>query len=480
MIGKKAPDFSNFEWINSKPLSMKDLNGYIVILDFWTYCCINCMHMLHTLSAIEEKYKDKPVVVIGIHSAKFYNEQVKENIEKAIERYEINHPVVVDEDMKIWQRYGINAWPTIVIIDPKGNIVYKQSGEGQQEYIEDVIDILLERYKPNKKPLRFGKVRKRQGLAFPSKISLSNNRLAISDSNNNRILIVSLDGEIEEVIGGKKGFKDGDFKDAQFYRPQGVLWIKDKIYVADTENHALRVIDLSSNEVKTLAGTGEEAWHFLNKDPKETSLNSPWDLAYYDNRLYIAMAGLHQIWRYDLLLNRLEVFAGNGYEGLLDGNLHEAEFAQPSGLSINDDKLYVADSETSSIRMIDLNNKYVKTIIGKDLFIFGYKDGNLSEGLLQHPIGLDANGDKIYVADTYNHAIRVLDLEKRVINTLIARDNSICTDRCELLLYEPNDVKYHNNRLYIADTNNHLIRIYDLNKRKLDVLDIDFSSRIRA
>lgn len=473
MIGKKAPDLKG-EWLNiDKPLSMKDLNGYIVILDFWTYCCINCMHMLHTLEAIEEKYKDKPVVVVGIHSAKFYNERVKENIEKAIERYEIKHPVVIDNDMKIWQNYHVNAWPTIVIIDPKGNIVYKQSGEGQKEYIEDVIDILLDRYKPVTKPLKFNKVRNKKGLAFPGKISFSSNAFALSDSNNNRILIISLDGEVKDIIGSKKGFKDGDFKDAQFYRPQGVLWIKDKIYVADTENHALRVIDLSKNEVRTLAGTGEEAFSFINNTPRLTQLNSPWDLAYHNNFIYIAMAGLHQIWRYNLSLDTLEVFAGNGYEGLADGNLHEAEFAQPSGLSINNDRLYVADSETSSIRMIDLNNKYVKTIIGKDLFIFGYKDGSLLEGLLQHPIGLDAK-DKIYVADTYNHAIRVIDPDTNKISTLISSNkDSECRDGCNtLLLYEPNDVKLYANRLYITDTNNHLIRVYDMNKKMLETLDI--------
>ena len=469
IIGKKAWDL-DAEWLNTdKPLSMQDLNGYIVILDFWTYCCINCMHMLHTLEAIEDKYKDKPVVIIGIHSAKFYNEQIKENIEQAIERYEIKHPVVVDKDMKIWQSYQVNAWPTIVIIDPKGNIVFKQSGEVQQEYIADVIDVLLDRYKPASKPLHFNKVRKRRGLAFPGKISFSNDEFALSDSNNNRILIISLDGEVKEIIGGKKGFKDGSFSEARFYRPQGVLWVNDKIYVADTENHAIRVIDLNDNEVRTLAGTGEEAFHFINTTPKSMPLNSPWDLAYHNNFIYIAMAGLHQIWRYNLALDTMEVFAGNGYEGLLDGNLHEAEFAQPSGLSINENKLYVADSETSSIRMIDLKKGYVKTIVGKDLFVFGYRDGTLSEGLLQHPIGLDVK-DKIYVADTYNHAIRVIDANR--IDTIVGRDASICTDKCTLLLYEPSDVKVHNNKLYITDTNNHLIRIYDLDAQILDTLDV--------
>ncbi len=476
IIGKKAPDFGNFTWLNTdKPLSLKDLDGYIVILDFWTYCCINCMHMLETLERIEAKYKDKPVVVIGIHSAKFYNEQVKENIEQAIERYEINHPVVIDQDMKIWDAYGINAWPTIVIIDPNGYVVYKQAGEGQNEYIEDTIEILLNKCRA-KEPLRFNRVKKARTLAFPSKISFSKDHkyIAISDSNNNRIIIASLDGNVEEIIGGKKGFRDGSFNDAMFYRQQGVLWVDDKIYVADTYNHALREIDLEAKRVSTLAGTGEEAFYLNNRIARFAALNSPWDLAYRDGMIYIAMAGLHQIWLYDVESGSIEVFAGNGYEGLRDGRVHEAMFAQPSGLSLDLDRLYVADSETSSIRMIDLKENEVNTIVGKDLFIFGYRDGNLSSALLQHPIGLDAKSDKIYVADTYNHAIRVIDLNAKSISTLISRDNSICNEVCNLSLYEPNDVKFYDNKLYIADTNNHLIRIYDLTSRLLTTLNLRF------
>lgn len=478
MIGKKAPELSSNEWLNvDKPLSLKDLNGYIVILDFWTYCCINCMHMLRELEVIEQRYSDKPVVVIGVHSAKFYNEREKANIQKAIERYEIKHPVVIDNDMKIWRDYNVNAWPTIVIIDPKGYIVYKQSGEGQKDYIEDVVDVLLEKYKPNREPLKFNVSWERKDLAFPGKLALQDDRIAISDSNNNRILIIDLEGYVKLKIGGRKGFKDGRFEDAMFNKPQGLVWIDNKIYVADTENHALRVIDLDKGMVSTIAGNGEKGFYIYDKevDPLRISLNSPWDLEYHADSLYIAMAGLHQIWRYDLKLDKIKRFAGNGYEGIVDGYVKEAEFAQPSGLSYYNGKLYVADSESSSIRVIDLDSKIVKSIVGKDLFIFGYIDGKLEEALLQHPIGLDAYKDNIYVADTYNHAIRKIDLKENIIYTLIGKNTNVCKmEGCELLLYEPNDVKYKDDKLYITDTNNHLIRVYDLNSKILTTLELKF------
>jgi len=430
--------------------------------------------MLEDLDLIERKYSDKPVIVIGIHSAKFYNEQVKENIESAIERYEINHPVIIDKDMRIWRDYSINAWPTIVIIDPKGNIVYKEAGEGQRVSIEDTINVLLEIYKPTKPPLKFKSVKKERILSFPAKISFSNDLFAVSDSNNNRILIIDLEGRVRNVIGGIKGFRDGNFKEAAFCKPQGVLWLDDKVYVADTYNHAIRVIDLNKESVYTLAGTGEKGW-YINNDPKLARLNSPWDLAYHNDYLYIAMAGTHQIWRYNLKDEYIEVFAGSGYEGLIDGYLKTTQFAQPSGLSVSKDILYVADSETSSIRAIDINDKIVRTIVGKDLFIFGYKDGRIDDALFQHPLGLDNTKDKIYVADTYNHAIRVIDLSNNEVYTLLSKDSVLCSNNCNILgLYEPNDVKVYMDGLYIVDTNNHLIRVYTFSTNKLEDLKLKF------
>ncbi|HEX2557409.1 MAG TPA: thioredoxin-like domain-containing protein, partial [Nitrososphaera sp.] len=459
-VQSKAPDFPNgFTWLNTdRALSLDDLKGHVVVLDFWTYCCINCMHTLPDLDWIEKKYRDKPVIIIGVHSAKFYNEQDAENIREAVSRYEINHPVVVDRNMAIWQSYSISGWPTLVVIDPKGNIVYHQSGEGQRENLDDVISVLLERHKERgtlvQKSLEIGKPYSTPAaiLSYPGKLSFSpdKNLLAISDSNHNRILIVDSDsGKIIHNIGsGTRGLLDGSFEEARFFRPQGVLWVQGKIYVADTENHALREINLHSRAVRTLAGDGRQGhWIQSSRDARATQLNSPWDLAYESGLIFIAMAGLHQIWAYHIQTGKIGPFAGSGYENIVDGALGEAQFAQPSGLAIFNNYLFVADSEVSAIRRIDLGKKLVQTAVGTGLFVFGYKDGTFDDSQFQHPLGVACEGNQIYVADTYNHAIRLIDLARQNTSTVVGTPEmktmcNIDNPACDVLgLFEPNDVE---------------------------------------
>ncbi|MGI0046032.1 MAG: thioredoxin-like domain-containing protein [Nitrosotalea sp.] len=490
----KAPDFpSDFDWINSdESLSLERLAGQIIVLDFWTYCCINCMHTLPVLAQLEKKYKENPVVFIGVHSAKFFNEQDKKNIEQAVRRYEILHPVLVDRKMAVWQKYDVSGWPTIIIIDPKGTVVYKQSGEGQKEMVEDTIDTLLEKHGKSgtlaREPIKIIHhiLQDKTTLSYPGKLSISNSKIAISDSNHNRVIITDMAGKIEHVIGnGKTGFSDGNFASASFFRPQGVAWRDDLIFVADTENHAIRKIDLTARKVITVAGTGTQGtWMSGGGRGKESALSSPWDVAVKDDLVFIAMAGNHQIWTYDIKTDMVRPFAGSGHENIIDGDRTRAQLAQPSGLSIWDDKLYFADSETSAIRQIDLRSGHVRTLVGHGLFAFGHKDGHLDEALFQHPLGLCATSDRVFVADTYNSALRVIDLESDMVSTLVGKQemSGVCRiddPGCDSLgLYEPSDVKWHQDRLYIADTNNHLIRVYDLKTNLLKTLEISTSSKI--
>lgn len=483
----KAPEFpTDFDWINTKePLSLEKLKGHVIVLDFWTYCCINCMHTLPVLAQLEKKYEDRPVVFIGVHSAKYFNEQDKNNISQAVGRYEIKHPVLVDKEMSIWRKYGVNGWPTIAIIDPTGTLVYRQSGEGQKETIEDIVDVLLEKHEKNHTLARESikitstQYKSKGTLSYPGKISISNNKIAISDSNHNRIIVTDLSGKIEEIIGdGSAGLTDGSFSEARFFRPQGVTWVNNSIIVADTENHALRKIDLDKKKVYTLAGNGRQGpWVSQGGKGSDASLSSPWDVAVRNEQIFIAMAGNHQIWIYDLKTEMIRPFAGNGYENIIDGLRMDAQLAQPSGITIYNNLVYFVDSETSSVREIDLNTNHVQTIVGHGLFTFGHKDGSVDEALFQHPLGISATSNKIFVADTYNSAIRIIDLEKQNVSTLFGKSGAgICRiddPACDTLgLYEPSDVKIHHDKLYIADTNNHLIRIYDLKTNLLTSLDI--------
>src|SRR5574337_815108 len=352
----KASEFPpDFDWINTKePLSIEKLKGHVIVLDFWTYCCINCMHTLPVLAELEKKYEDQPVVFIGVHSAKFFNEQDRKNIEQAVARYEISHPVIVDKKMTVWNNFGVTGWPTIVIIDPNGTLVYRQSGEGQKEMIEDTIDVLLEKHARShtlaREPIKIVKTMQKNSatLSFPGKISISNDRIAISDSNHNRVIVTDLSGKILHTIGsGKAELQDGNLAEASFFRPQRLIWKDELIFGADSDDRALRKINLHDNQVTTLVGTGKQGpWRSPGGKGKETAISSPWDVAIKNNSVFIAMAGNHQIWTYDISTDLARPFAGNGQEDIVDANRMQAQLAQPSGIFEYNDVIYFVDSET--------------------------------------------------------------------------------------------------------------------------------------
>jgi thiol-disulfide isomerase/thioredoxin len=482
----RAPELQGGRgWLNTdKPLSLAALKGKVVLLDFWTYGCINCIHIIPDLKKLEAKYANQ-LVVIGVHSAKFQNEKETENIRRIILRYEIEHPVYNDSEFAVWQSYGIRAWPTQVLIDPAGYVVGAESGEGKYDIFDQVIGKLVEEFRKrgelNEQPLKLVLERAKVGdlpLAFPGKIlaDAATDRLFIADSNHNRIVVTKLDGTLVDTIGaGEPGAVDGAFDKATFYRPQGLALSGDSLYVADTQNHLIRRVDLKSRTVETIAGTGKQTRRYdFNTGPARTvALSSPWDLQLAGQTLYIAMAGPHQIWQLDLAKNEVSVFAGSGREQRTDGPLLEAGFAQPSGLAVSNQTLYVADSESNIIRGIDLASGTVKTLAGGDLFEFGDVDGSGDDVRLQHPLGLLAYGDKILIADTYNHKIKELDPDKRRVNSLFGTGKPGQADGSAPSFYEPGGLALANGKLYIADTNNHAIRVVDLKTKQASTLRLN-------
>ena len=470
-------------WFNvSKPLTIAELKGKMVLLDFWTYCCINCMHIIPDLKKLEAKYP-KELVVIGVHSAKFENERESENIRQAILRYEIEHPVVNDSNLAIWQAYGVRAWPTLVLIDPEGNIVGSDTGEGHYEVLDKLIGEFSSRYRSknliNENPISLSLEKDKLGsssLSYPGKVLAdeTSSRLFIADSNHNRIIITDLEGEIIDIAGsGKMGKSDGSFAEANFKHPQGMTIHDENLYVADTENHLIRKLDLQAKTVTTIAGTGNQAEFMASGGMGVSSpMNSPWDIVYLDDKLYIAMAGAHQIWVMDLDTKVFQPFAGSGREGIADGTLDGCSLAQPSGIAINDNKLYFADSEVSATRYVDLVKMSVKTLVGKGLFDFGDKDGNHEETRLQHPLGVTTYNGLIYVADTYNHKIKVINPTDNICRTFLGNGRAGYTDGKEPQFYEPGGLSVANNRLYVADTNNHAIRVIDMKTKEVSTLQI--------
>ena len=441
------------------------------------------MHIFPQLRKLEEKYQEE-LVVVGVHSAKFTSEKDTANIEKAIRRLELEHPVVNDKDFRVWSQYSARAWPTLYVVDPEGNILGRHEGEITFDAFDRVIGDMITEFEGrgtlDRTPIPGLSAHKEEGgtLSFPSKIIADEkgSRLFVSDSNHNRVLSISLDGKILDVIGGGDvGLEDGDYADAKFHHPHGLTLSGDSLYVADTENHAIRLIDLRERRVETIAGTGEQARTFHDGGVGSVALNSPWDLTCLDGMLYIAMAGFHQLWVMHLESGYVGPFAGSGREGIKDGSLRNAMLAQPTGIDTDGDTIYFADSETSAVRTVTRGESgKVNTLVGTGLFDFGDKDGVGDRALLQHVQGVCWHEGMLYVTDTYNNKIkRIEPLTQAVVSFTGLGDTGFEDGPARAaLFYEPEGLAIANGKMYIADTNNHAIRVATLSTGSVSTLEL--------
>ncbi|HEY4128616.1 MAG TPA: thioredoxin-like domain-containing protein [Gammaproteobacteria bacterium] len=467
-----APDFpAGLDWINTggKPISIKQLRGKVVLLDFWTYGCINCFHIIPDLKKLEAKYPTS-LVIIGVHSAKFATEGKTSHIAAVVQRYGLEHPVVNDDQLQVWNEYGAEGWPTVTLIDPAGNVVGQVSGEGHYDLMDKVIGTLTTEFAAKKqlvtKPLWFAGLHDKMPdtqLLYPGKVlaDVKGGRLFIADSNHDRVVVTTLEGKVLSVIGdGKPGLKDGAYGAAEFHYPQGLtLFDADTLYVADTDNSALRRVDLKRGTVTTVAGDGKQTYMEDGDQPAaKAELDTPWDVLAQGGLVYIAMAGQHQLWTYDPASQEIKHFAGSGREGIDDGELSEASFAQPSGLTTDGATLYVADPEASAVRAVDLSGHFarVKTLIGLGLFTFGDVDGTGDTVRLQHDLGVAWHAGHIYIADTYNGKIKELDPANKSVTTLVGGDT----------LEEPGGLSIGGDMLYVADTDHGRVVTVDIKTGK--------------
>jgi uncharacterized protein len=431
-------------WLNTE--SVPSIEGKVVVLDFWTYCCINCMHVLPELEAIERKY-GSAVQVIGVHSPKFSNERDLSQVMHAIERHRIGHPVLQDVQHTLWKALGVRSWPTVVVIDPQGRVAWTQPGEVHRDALSEVIDGMLG---TQAEPTEAVELTVTPELRYPGKVHVAERHLYVSDTGNDRIVEYGL-------TAGSDGWpvitRQRDF--AGFHMPQGIHRLGDRLFVADTDSHALKSIDLVTGAVSTLAGTGAlgRGGEADPSDPTGIPLRSPWDVAALETSqgavVFIAMAGTHQVWVYIEQRNEVGPFAGNGAEDHIDGPLARAAFAQPSALSMTGHYLFVADAETSSVRAVDLDKQVVATLVGQGLFDFGDVDGDGDDVRMQHPLGIAAAHDRVYVADTFNHKVKAIDMQRKA-TTLAGGTTDVFN--------EPGGLDVWEQFLIVADTNNHRVR----------------------
>lgn len=478
----RAPELARpgLTWFNTKaPLSLADLKGKLVILDFWTFCCINCMHVLPILARVEARFPDT-VAVIGVHSPKFPAEKDPANVVAAIARDRIQHPVIHDPDFVLWKEYAVRSWPTLVFVAPDGSVLGASSGEPDPEKLIGFIEEQLASFesqgaiRPSPLPLDIAPTVDVMRFAFPGKVKLVNfpngsKGWAVADAGHHQIVL--LDGEGREIIrygSGHPGFDDGPLDAASFRDPQGLAVNETTLYVADTGNHALRAIDIGSGRVETLAGTGKRG-RILGSaaEGRATALASPWDIALVDNVLAFANAGTHQLGAFDPDQGIVARLAGSGAEGIVDGPAQEAALAQPSALSYDPEtgRIFFADSETSAVRFLQLGESHeIMTLVGSGLFDFGRVDGSFLTARLQHPLGLSFHGNEVVVADSYNSRLTVLDLETELANDI--DDGFTCLDPICIPLAEPAGVHHDGEaHLLVSDTNNHRLVVYNRNDR---------------
>lgn len=487
---KKIIVKENSQWFNvSRPLEASDLKDRIVLLDFWTYACVNCIQALPEIKKLEKEFGSK-ITIIGVHSGKFDNEKDFAAIRKAILKYDITHPVVNDPQLKVWNNFDVKAWPTFILINPHGNIVKTYVGENEAEKIKGDVKKLVSKYKYqiNRDPLpvvleKFGMIG--NVLDFPTKLEYAADftyktrhvpAIFIANSGQNNIIASSLTGDIIVKIGStKEGFEDGSFDVASFRAPQGLLYSDGKLYVADTGNHALRVIDFKEGKVKTIIGSGQRG-EIVEKEfieAKNLDLASPTDIEFFPdkNTIVIANSGTHQILSYNIKKQTVSVLAGNGDEGIDDGKYPENSLAQTADMSAYGRKLYFVDSESSSLRVLDESGN-VKTLIGKGLFEFGHTNGDKNRAAMQHPLGLIVDDTGAYVADSFNHVIRKYDFSSGQIRDLIGMGSRGDKVGGNTQFDEPEGIVTVLDRFYIADSNNNRILIVGRGSLNSELLDI--------
>ncbi|CAD5114752.1 DgyrCDS3792 [Dimorphilus gyrociliatus] len=470
------PDFiEEMSWINvTRPIKKEDFAGKLLIVDFFTYCCINCIHILPILKEIEKIWeKENNIQVIGVHSAKFPNEKQSKSVIDAVQRYNIEHPVLNDSEMRLWSEMNISCWPTVVLFSHDLKALLYIFGENHENLLKEFIKIAFNhlqlRHNVTRQiPVKVDYIsRKSSDLSYPGKVFVDDEYIMISNSRRNKIIITDHLGSIKHHIGsGLNGDKDGNFQTCSFSNPQGLVRHGNVIFIADTGNNKIRKINLDSGRVTSLPNC------------KKFGKCSPWDLYLTKDYLVVAMSGIHQLWAYtlnncvilgeNLRENSWCHLCGTGEEGAKN-NLYpkSATLAQPSGVTVFNDLIVFADSESSSIRSFSLQNGSVKNIVGGDinpsnLFAFGDIDGKGQKVKLQHPMSVSVSNEKnIIIADSYNNKLKEIDVKERECRTIDIEG-----------LNEPGGLSVYKDQIFIADTNNHCIKIYDKLTKQLEKMEL--------
>ncbi|HET9834960.1 MAG TPA: thioredoxin-like domain-containing protein [Rhodanobacteraceae bacterium] len=457
-LAPELPD--SLEWVNTRePHSLAGLRRRVVLLCFWTYDNIHCINFLAGLRQLENKYHDG-LSVLGIHTPKYPAQQSDDAVLKAINRNYVKHPVANDAHWRAWQQYGIEVWPSVLLIDCEGRVAARFAGEGSLRRVDDAVSALLEDaatrdlrdYTPSRAAFR---TEPRMPLRFPAHALGTADRLYVSDTGHNRILECTHQGRVLRQFGsGNSGYWDGRLADAGFNAPQGLAIANDSLYVADTGNHCVRRIRLLRGEVETLLGSGVLGHHTPTDYPpgQRIAISGPSAITLSGDRVYVAVTGQHQIWRIDLHTSAIDVLAGSGRCGVRDGNGAECRLAQPSALAMLPGMLAIADAAGNAIRQLRLSDFSLGTLAGGGPYMSGLEDGIATQARFAHPLGLAVDGGTLYVADTLNNRLRAIQVRGGAVSTLPV----------EWRFHEPQGISFAAGALWVADRNAHEVLRVDV------------------
>lgn len=464
-----APELPvQLQWLNAAPQALQAYRGRIVALVFWNAASAYCHSLLEDLQRLQARFP-LGLSLLGIHQPKFDAELDDRVVLKAANRLGLGFPVANDRGWAAWQHYGLQSWPSVVLVDSRGRLREVFTGDDQATALEAAVARLVEEtggaLVQAEPPRRTG-TEPRLPLAFPSGLAVGENHLYVADTGHHRILECTHSGRILREFGtGHGDLVDGAPEDAAFRHPRGLCLVRESLYVADTGNHALRRIRLLDGAVETLAGNGRAG------SPREGGgkaatlpLNQPWGLVGNLDRIIIAMAGSNQLWEYMLGQGQLKLLAGSGELGIADGSARSAMFAHPAALAQVQQTLYVADAASSSIRSLQAAQGQVQTLVGQGLYEFGDQDGQRREARLQFPlaIALDPDSPVLWIADSYNGCLRRLRLG----------GGDVRTHELPQPLEQPSALAAGPGSLWIANTGAHEVLRYDLASGRLGRLPI--------
>lgn len=451
----QAPDFPyDFRWVQSpQPLSLfDDLQGFVVLVHFWTSSNVHCHHVFNTLAYLEQRFAERAFTCVGVHTGKFSAERDGDHVEAMARRFGLRHPIVVDEAGEIWKSFESRGWPFVALLNGTGGIAFRGAGEPDRERLVDAIEFLLdeaaaEGIEPYVDPPRAEpeSLDGLEGLRFPTAVDCGgeDGLVWVVDSGRHRIVGMAPSGDVECVVGsGEPGAADGAFDVATFFQPQSILVDGDTIWVADAGNHLIRRIDRQEGRVDTVLGTNRPVvdGHGGGSGPAQP-INSPWGLALVEDRLFVSMAGSHQIWVVQTETMTALPFVGAGHAGCLDGPVYEAVLAQPAALARQGERIAFVDSDSSSLRVLGADSGEVESLVSGGLFKWGDADGDAPR--LQFPRGLTWYGQSLLIADTFNDRIRRYE------------DGKLTT--LPIDVHRPEGLTWVGEDLYVADTGNHRV-----------------------